>query len=121
MKIIKAITTTLTGALFSAVAIAQTMPTTPLPTGVVASTNPLDTGVSLFKKMAQYGFVGASIFMLLLAAYIAGPAMMDWVGGKKKFGEASGQIVGGLFLALFGIAIATYGFTQVGLSGAATP
>ncbi len=119
MKLFKQAVTSVVAFGISSYVMAQTMPSTPLPTGVTSANNPLDTGVSLFKKMAQYGFVAAAIFMLLLASYIAAPAMMDWIGGKKKFGEAAGQIVGALFLAIFGIAVGTYGFTQVATAGGA--
>ena len=119
MKLFKQAVTATVAFGISTWVMAQTMPSTPLPTGVTSANNPLDTGVSVFKKMAQYGFVGAAIFLLLIAAYIAIPAILAWVGGKKQFGEAAGQMVGGLFLAIFGIAVGTYGFTQVGTAGGA--
>ena len=100
---------------------AQTLPTIPLPTGVTNGSNPIDTGVSLLKYGAKYGFFAISIIGLLVAAYYGIPIIQEWLKGKRTIGEAVGVMVGLLILIIFVIAIANYGFTQVGAGGAATP
>ena len=100
---------------------AQVMPSTPLPTGVTSGSNPIDTGINLIKYGAKYGFVAIALVALLIGAYFGIPIIIEWVKGKKTIGEAIGVMVGLLILAIFVIATANYGFTQVDAGAAASP
>lgn len=104
-----------------ALLMAQTLPQIPLPSGVSNGSNPIDTGVNLLKYGARYGFFAISVIGLLVGAYYGIPIIQEWLKGKKTIGEAVGVMVGLLILIIFVIAIANYGFQQVGAGGAATP
>lgn len=89
---------------------AQVMPSTPLPTGVLVSSNPIDAGVRLMKFGANYGFFGIAVIGLLVGAYYGIPIIQEWLKGKRTIGEAVGVMMGLLILVVFVVAIANYGF-----------